>query len=362
MAMKRIFLDKISSVTKNASLSHDVWVMDSVVPAEGAMVAVEVLEDKKIYNQLELVTGRMSTMKKGDLLAVALGNRRALKGFVGNVPEKLALGDVMQVLNLGGVAGICLSENFKEVGHALNVRVLGAIAGSVLSGKSREEGAMVPSPEERALNIKDFTIFTGKDHLEKTMKLIIVSGTCMNVGKTSVACEIIKQFAQKGKKIFAAKLTGVAAMRDIENMRDYGAREAVSFVDAGYASTVANGEQAVRVTKGALDYLASYSPDYIVVEFGDGVYGEYGVMGILKDSEIQAQIVAHIGCAHDPMGAVKLAEVCHEIGAPVHMISGPVTDNSVGTEFIERMLSLPAYNALSQGEALTDYLLSLCLK
>ena len=43
MALKKIFLDKIASVTKNASLSHDVWVTDTVVPAEGAMVAVEVL-------------------------------------------------------------------------------------------------------------------------------------------------------------------------------------------------------------------------------------------------------------------------------------------------------------------------------
>ncbi len=353
MALKKIFLDKIASVTKNASLSHDVWVTDTVVPAEGAMVAVEVLEDKKIYNQLELVTGRMSTMKKGDLLAVALGNRRALKGFVGNVPEKLAVGDVIQVLNLGGVAGLCLSENFKEVGHALNVRVLGAIVGS---GQSSE------ASQEHALNIKDFKLFSGKDHLDGTMKLIIVSGTCMNVGKTSVASEIIKQLTQKGKKIFAAKLTGVAAMRDVENMRDYGARQAVSFVDAGYASTVANGEESVRVTKGALDFLAAGAPDYIVTELGDGVYGEYGVMSILKDSEIQAKVMAHIGCAHDPMGAVKLAEVCKEIGTPVHVISGPVTDNSVGTEFIERTLSLPAYNGLSQGEALVDYLLSSCLK
>lgn len=362
MALKRIFLDKIASVTKNAQLSHDVWVTDQVVPAEGAIVAVEALEDKKTYNQLELVTGRMSTMKKGDSLAVALGNRKALKGFVGEVPEKLAVGDVIQVLNLGGVAGVCLSENFKEVGHALNVRVLGAIAGSGRTSEGSDGGDIAAPVEERALNIKDFTLFKGKDHLEGKMKLIVVSGTCMNVGKTSVASELIKQLSRKGKNIFAAKLAGVAAMRDIENMRDYGAREAVSFVDAGYASTVANGEQSVRVTKGALDYLASRAPDYIMIEFGDGVYGEYGVMSILKDKEIQSQIVAHIGCAHDPMGAAKLVEVCDEIGAPVHVISGPVTDNSVGTEFIGRTLSLPAYNALTQGEALTDYLLSSCLK
>ncbi|MEK7172116.1 MAG: hypothetical protein AAB739_04360, partial [Patescibacteria group bacterium] len=82
----QITLDKISSVTKNANLAHEVEISKNIIAEEGAVIAVKVLEDKKIYNQLELVTGRMSTLKKGDTLAVALGNRKALKGFVGEVP------------------------------------------------------------------------------------------------------------------------------------------------------------------------------------------------------------------------------------------------------------------------------------
>lgn len=344
----KLSLDKIGSVTKNCNLPQEVEITRDIICQEGAVIAVEVLEDKKIYNQLELVTGRMSTLKKGDVIAVALGNRRALKGFVGKVPAILAVGDTINILNLGGVAGICTSENLKEVGHALKAKVIGAIV--------RSDGPNTP------LNIKQFTLFSLKDKMESNVPLIIVSGTCMNVGKTSVACEIIKHASRVGYKIGAAKLAGVAAMKDTENMKDYGAKQVVSFVDAGFTSTVSNGQDSVGIAKGAIDYLSTFKPNFIVIEFGDGVYGEYGVMDSLKDKEIQKQVAAHIGCAHDPMGAAKIVEVCKEIGAPVDMISGPVTDNSVGMEFISRTLSIPAINALTSGEQLFEYLTTTCLE
>src|SRR3989338_8277828 len=127
MLLMKIKCTKIASVTKNAHLPSEVSVTSDFKPESGLLLVVEVLEDKKIYNQLELVSGRLSTLKKGDILAVALGNRKALKGFVGKIPEQLAVGHTIHILNIGGVAGICTSENLKEVGHALSVKVLGAI-------------------------------------------------------------------------------------------------------------------------------------------------------------------------------------------------------------------------------------------
>ncbi|MBI5411751.1 hypothetical protein HZA43_01085 [Candidatus Peregrinibacteria bacterium] len=343
--MNTIMLDKIGSATYNLDLDQEIGMSDAVVAEEGAVVIVEVLEDKKTYNQLELPSGRLSTLKKGDIVAVALGNRRALKGFVGSVPESLNVGEVIHFLNLGGVAGICSSENLKEVGHALRAKVLGA---AVRDGKT--------------LNIKDAKRFSEKDTLESKIPLVIVSGTCMNVGKTTTTCEIIKQMFHARKKVSGAKLAGVAALRDTEKMRDYGAKKVVSFIDAGYPSTVDGKERPVGVAKGAIDYLSLDCPDYIVIEFGDGIYGEYGVLDILKDPQIQAAIIAHIGCAHDPVGAVKLAEVCREIGAPLHAVSGPVTDNSVGCDFIHKNLNLPAFNALYQGAELFTCLEKICLQ
>lgn len=340
----QITIDKIASVTQNARLKHKVEITGKIKSVEGQIIAVEVLEDKSNYNQLELASGRLSKITKGDILAVALGNRRALKGFVGNVPEKLKVDDVINILNLGGVAGVCTSENFQEVGHALKVRVLGAIT---RNGKS--------------LNIADFKLFAPAQTLKSKIPLIIISGTCMNVGKTSAACEIIKHAARKGYTVYAAKLAGIAAQRDTEHMKDHGAKKAVSVIDGGSTSTV-NKRGSVEITKGAINYLSKGKPDFIVIEFGDGVFGEYGVMDILKDKEIQSCISAHVGCAHDPMGATKIYETCHEIGAELDLISGPVTDNSVGSAFVAKILNIPAYNALTQSEKLFNTVIKKCLK
>jgi len=341
----KIILNKIASVTKNAKLALEVEIGEEISPSEGSILAVEVMEDKESYNKLELPTGRMSTIQKGDIIAVALGNRSALKGFVGEIPKTLKPGDIINILNIGGVSGICISENYKEVGHALKVKVLGAIISN-----------------NQQLNTKQFKLYEPAEKLQAKTPLIVVSGTCMHVGKTRVSCTIIKEARKHGLKINATKLAGVACLRDTEKMKDYGAIETTSFIDAGLTSTAKNAALSVKVTKGAIDYLSKFPADYTVIEFGDGIFGEYGVMDILKDPEIQNNIVAHIGCAHDPVGASKLKEVCEEIGAPLDLISGPVSDNIVGTKFISENLNIPAFNALSQGEELFSPLLKSCLK
>ena len=77
----------------------------------------------------------------------------------------------------------------------------------------------------------------------------------------------------------------------------------------------------------------------------------------IEDKEIQENIVAHVGCAHDPMGASKLAETCEEIGVPLSIISGPVTDNSVGQDFIEKELKIKSFNSMYYNEKMFQYLL-----
>lgn len=335
-----IIIDKIASVTKNIPLEHRVSLTSDLVPENGAVLAVEVLEDKKIYNQLELTSGRLSTLHTGDILIVALGERRALKGFVGDLPQTLKVGDVIHLLNMGGVAGICTSENRQEVGQALKVRVLGAVL----------------NEKQRLLNIKDYRLFEPADHLESNIPLIVISGTCMNVGKTSVICEILKNARKKDLTIFCAKLSGIAALRDTENMKDFGAQKVVSIIDGGYTSSVLSSAESIALTKGAINYLSKEEPDFIVIEFGDGILGEYGVLENLKEKELQQRISVHIGCAHDPVGALKLFEICRDIGASLDIISGPVTDNSVGTKFIENNLKIHGINALNHGKDIFEYI------
>ena len=65
---------------------------DEIVAAEGYVLAVRILEDKSTYNTIEDVTGRMLSLRAGDVLAGVLGTRRALRGYAGVVPTHLAVG------------------------------------------------------------------------------------------------------------------------------------------------------------------------------------------------------------------------------------------------------------------------------
>ena len=53
-------------------------------------MVVEVLTNKSTYNTLELTSGRMAKVVKGDIVVGALGHRKALFGYSGHVPRHCA--------------------------------------------------------------------------------------------------------------------------------------------------------------------------------------------------------------------------------------------------------------------------------
>src|SRR5262245_15189190 len=124
MAMRSVVVDKIASVTQAVGLSHEVRISDEIPAEEGVVVVVEVLNNKSTYNTLELTSGRMAKVGKGDIVVGALGHRKALFGYSGHVPSSVKPGDILQLLNIGGVMGVCDSIN-PEKGKPFDCRVLG---------------------------------------------------------------------------------------------------------------------------------------------------------------------------------------------------------------------------------------------
>ena len=319
----RVRLDRIASATRNAGLSPEVIVGDRIVSAEGYVLAVRILEDKSTYNTVEDVTGRMLSLRAGDVLAGVLGTRRALRGYAGVVPPHLAVGDTLEVLNLGGILGRCTSVN-PEIGPPFRAEVLGAVLAFP------ELGDRVGRPA----HIRDGAV-PPADLLESLVPVVYVAGTCMNAGKTVAATELVRGLARGGLRVAAAKLTGVSLMRDALSMLDAGAVAALTFNDVGIASTHAG--VTVSTAKGIFNRLAASRPDVIVAELGDGILGEYGVQDILRDAELMAVGAAHVMAAPDPVacwGAVELMR--REFGLPITAITGPATDNEVGQVYITR--------------------------
>jgi hypothetical protein len=338
----RIRLDRIASSTKNAALPREVIVGDQIVAEEGYVLAVRILDDKSTYNTVEDPTGRMLALRAGDVLAGTLGERRALRGYAGTVPDRIAVGDILHVLNLGGILGRCTSAN-PEIGQPFRAEVLGAVLAFP------ELGDRIGRPA----HIRDHAIPPAA-RLESTVPVVYVAGTCMSAGKTAAATELVRGLSRSGLRVAAAKLTGVALMRDALSMQDAGAVAALTFNDAGAASTHAG--MTVPVAKAILNRLSALPtgrPDVIVAELGDGVLGEYGVQDILRDAELMGVAAAHVLCAPDPVGCWGITQLYrHEFTLPITVISGPATDNEVGRQYVRGALGLPAHNALREAAAL----------
>ncbi len=331
----RITLDKIASVATRVGLPREVEITRTIPAERGMVVIVEALEEKDVYGELETVGGVMAPIVKGDRIAGVLGERQALKGYVGAIPDRVSEGDVLHILNMGGVVGLCSSIN-TDFGLPLPVRVLGA---AVVDGKPA--------------NIAHYAL-PWRSHLSRSAPIILVSGTCMNAGKTTAACEIIRILGDKGYRVAAAKLAGVATQRDLLNMRARGAVHALSFSDAGLPSTTHTDDCLVPAAKGIIAALNESNPDAIIVEFGDGIMGHYGVDLLLQDGELMGHVKAHVLCANDLVAAWGGLLFLGQFGLQVDCISGPATDNSAGVDYIQQRFGRAAVNGRWHPDALAD--------
>src|SRR6185295_3253326 len=122
--LRLIRVDKVASSTVNLKLDHELEITTDCEARAGNVVVVRTLTDNATYNTLELVTGRMAKINPGDIIAGVLGYRRALKGFVGDVPESIKAHDRLHLLNLGGLIGQCLGHHH-SLNNAIEVEVLG---------------------------------------------------------------------------------------------------------------------------------------------------------------------------------------------------------------------------------------------
>lgn len=328
--------DKIGSATSPLGLAKTVAVTDTVSsPRAGDVVAVRALTDSATYNLLELPTGRLAKINPGDILLGVLGRRRALKGFVGDVPETVNAGDHLHLLNMGGVIGYCTGHH-SSLGDAIKVEVIGVVCD--------EEG--------RALNIADAALPL-RSTLGETVPIVMIAGTSMNSGKTYAATELIKQATRSGLKIAAAKLSGIACLRDTLNMADHGAIATASFLDCGLPSTVGAGDLA-PVAKAIIAKLNESSPDLIVIELGDGILGGYSVESIFDDAELRDATDVLIFCASDYVGAWGGIELLRRRRIKIDIVAGSVTDSQMGQNYIEEEFGIPAANARRDGARLWE--------
>jgi hypothetical protein len=331
---KSVQVDVFASVTARLTLKNPVELSSEFVAEPGTVVAVRALAENPLYPDIERIDGTNVPVKAGQVIVGALGSRQALRGFVGYSPYKLSAGDTLQLLNLGGVIGRCIGGH-KDVGDAIPVEVIGCVG----RGKKVVNLKQVALPEANALG--------------RTKPVVLVVGSCMNVGKTAASTEIIRAFAKDGLKVGAGKVSGVACLRDTRKMELAGAVKAYNFVDCGWPSTV-DASDVGEIARSIVAALDDANIDLIVMELGDGILGHYHVDSVFDDRALMANVAAVVFCASDLVSAWGGKEILGNLGVGIDVVCGPATDNLAGTAYIENTLGLPAANAFTETKKLHD--------
>ena len=314
-----------SSVTKHIALDQNSFLVEPNGFSIGTLVVGRVVRTSERYGHLEMTNSTMHKLSLNDIVVGALGSRAALRGHTGHVPKKLHIGSTLSLLNIGGVVGE-LSSSCESVGDPVLLEILGAVA----------------DPSSGLLNVSHSPIVPST-FLSPMPPIVVVAGSCMHAGKTQATCAAIRYLCEQNLRCIALKLTGVGAQKDLNKMMDAGASAAYSFVDAGLPSTC--DAPTVHAAKGCLNHAASQKPDAIVVELGDGLLGEYGVLSILNDPQIKNAISTIVFSAADPVGAWGGTQLLKEHGLTVDIITGPCTDNQAGCKSIMQHTRSLAINA-----------------
>jgi len=342
--MQSVIVDKIASVAIDADIGKELRIDSSIPAEEGVLIAVEILNNKARYNTLELNSGRMAALKRGDVIVGALGHRKALFGYSGHLPETVKPGDELQILNLGGVIGACDSANPTQ-GPPFNCRVLGVVLEFPYLGERVGRPARAGSRE----------LLDPAPTVDSSVPVLAIAGTCMDSGKTAAAAAVISRLTHNGLSIDAFKATGVALRRDILAMADAGARNVEIFSDYGIVCTTA--QNAAALTRHCLNSLSAGNPDAIVFELGDGLLGAYGVEAILTDESVRKSLTGVLLCANDPVGAWGGVEILRQqFDIDPLAVTGPATDNQVGIDILAQRCNVPGINAMTHASELGDLL------
>lgn len=292
------------------------------VPAAGDVVLARVTALGQ-HRRLELRSGRKAELFVGDKVLVAYGARYAPDQFEAVVPGNLG---PCELVAAGGVAAAVRSS------HA------------TMAGATRLEPVGLLADETgRTVNLRDFAPVT-RFPLPvpgKRPRTVLVVGTAMNAGKTTVAANVVKGLCGKGMRVGAAKVTGTGSGGDTWLMADAGAARVLDFTDGGYVTTCGVPVDELGALATALiGELAAEQADAVVVEVADGLL-QPETAGLLCRPEFTALVDAVVFAAGDALGAVAGVRRLTELGLPLRMVSGRFTAAPLAVQEAQAVIPLP---------------------
>ncbi|MDX1684980.1 MAG: hypothetical protein R3275_07065 [Saprospiraceae bacterium] len=298
---------KIENLPKSEWENADYVVLEILDPGNGA--------------KIELSSGRHMDPLAGEKLIGALGVRHATLETTGTWeiadPDK-----EMDLLTGAGLAGKVTSVSPWSV-TPIRVTYLGHV---MIGG--------------RKTNMRDYL---GELEPKRLITpVILITGTSMSAGKTTVARIIVNELVGMGHKVLGAKLTGAGRYRDILAMKDAGASEVVDFVDGGIPSSIVSEDDYNLALDHMLSRMAQISADVAVVEIGASPFEPYN--GSIAIDRIKELIRYKVICTADPYAVYG---VMRGFNFYPDLVSGPCTNTIAAKELVEKLTEVEALNLLN---------------
>lgn len=285
-------------------------------------VLTEMISEASPLSKVELSTGRMIEMVRGDRLVGSLGRRAATLECVGSF-EAIGEDRLLDLMTPAGLLGKITSQS-SFLGELPRLRYLGHV---------RVQG--------EPANMQDFVGRLPTHPLK--IPVVLIVGTSMSAGKTATARVMIRLLRQSGMRVAAAKLTGAARYRDVLSMHDAGAEHILDFVDVGLPSSICPEPEYVQALDQLLTRVSMLDVDVLVAEAGASPLEPYNGAAAIRilDSQIRFMALA----ASDPYAVVG---VMRAFERRPQLVTGIATNTSAAIELVEKLTGLEALNILNE--------------
>lgn len=302
----------------------------AVVPRPGDVAIVRV---EKLGYHSSLVTrdNRKLRIYPGDFLVGVFGHRYATDAYEAVVEgtEELSL------LTAAGMIGTVRSSH-REMARATSVTFVG----------------YATDVHGRRINLKERLFRPADPPVDPVEPLIVVVGTGMNSGKTTVLSQTLHGLSRQGLRVAAGKLTGSVSNRDPDEMWSAEAVSVLDFSDYGFPSTyLADPSELSALWHEILAQSAETRPDVLLMEIADGVLQRETAM-ILGDPEFRRRVTGVLLAADCSLSALGALAELRRLGYPVLGVSGAFTSAPLFVREFEARSEVPALSSTGAGAEL----------
>ncbi len=279
-------------------------------PEIGDIVLVKINKISQ-HNSIVVYDNKRLRLYSGDLVVGILGNRYATDVYEG----KLDGIDNLCLMTNGGLISTLKSKNSVSK-KPTTVSFLGYI--------SNKDGLKV-NLKRNFFNLMYQSSYKFPTQLPKNVILIV--GTGMNSGKTTISRMLIRSLHDKNVKVCACKLTGSISNRDKFEMESSLANKVVDFSDYGFPSTYhCLKNELINLFYSMLIDLNKENPDIIIMEIADGILQRETEL-LLNEQKIKNHICGVVLAADNSTSALYSISYLHNLNYNVFFLSGVITSS-----------------------------------